>query len=98
VTDENGRPRLDREPSGYDARLRWSPSPGAAAYRVLWREAWSPDWQNERTVGDATELVLPGVSIDDFVFGVAALDAVGNESLVSAYVNAPRPETEVKTR
>jgi len=98
VTDERGRPRLDREPSGYDARLRWDKSPGAAAYRVFWREAWSPDWQHERTVPDSTELVLPDVSIDDFVFGVAALDAAGHESLVSAYVNPSRPEADIKTR
>src|SRR5262249_11349472 len=60
-----GGPRLGREPSGYDAHLRWDKAPGAVAYRVFWREAWSPDWQNERTVADAAELVLPDVSIDD---------------------------------
>ena len=34
--------------------------------------------------------VLPGLSIDDYVFGVAAIGADGNESLVAAYVNPPR--------
>ena len=42
VDDERGRPLLDRQPSGYDARLRWAASPGAAGYRVFWREAWAP--------------------------------------------------------
>jgi hypothetical protein len=98
VTEERGRPRLDREPSGYDARLRWEKSPGAVGYRVFWREAWTPDWQHERTVPDSSELVLPDVSIDDYVFGVAALDVLGHESLVSAYVNPSRPEAEIKTR
>ena len=97
VADERGRPRLGRQPSGYDARLQWAASPGAAGYRVFWREAWSPDWQHERTVGGVTELVLPNVSIDDFVFGVAALDADGHESVVAAYVNTPRPELPIKT-
>jgi hypothetical protein len=97
VVDERGRPRLGRQPSGYDARLQWSASPGAAGYRVFWRDAWSPDWQHERAVGSATELVLPGVSIDDFVFGVAAVDADGHESVVAAYVNPPRPEIPIKT-
>jgi hypothetical protein len=97
VDDERGRPLLSREPSGYDARLRWKAAAGAAGYRIFWREAWTPDWQFERTVGEVTEVVLPGVSIDDFVFGVAALDAAGNESLVSAYVNPNRPETPIKT-
>jgi len=97
VADERGRPRLGRLPSGYDARLQWSPSAGAAGYRVFWRDAWSPDWQHERAVGNVTEVVLPNVSIDDFVFGVAALDVDGHESVVSAYVNPPRPEVPVKT-
>jgi peptidase M28-like protein len=98
VVDERGRPLLDRQPSGYDARLRWQAAPGAAGYRVFWREAWAADWQHERTVGGVTELVLPGLSIDDHVFGVAALGPGGHESLVAAYVNPPRPEERIRTR
>jgi hypothetical protein len=97
VMDERGRPLLTREPSGYDARLRWRASPGAVGYRIFWREAWTPDWQFERTVGNLTEVVMPSVSIDDFVFGVAAVDADGHESLVSAYVNPNRPDAPVQT-
>ena len=74
-----------------------SASAGAAAYRIFWREAWTPDWQFERTVGNVTDLVMPSVSIDDFVFGVAAVDAEGHESLVSAYVNPNRPDAPVQT-
>lgn len=98
VADERGRPLLDRQPSGYDARLRWQASPGAAGYRVFWRDAWTADWQHERTVGGVTELVMPGLSIDDHVFGVAAFGPGGHESLVAAYVNAPRPEERIRTR
>jgi hypothetical protein len=97
VVDERGRPLLTREPSGYDARLRWKSSSGATGYRIFWREAWTPDWQFERTVGNVTELVMPSLSIDDFVFGVAAVDAEGHESLVSAYVNPNRPDVPVQT-
>jgi hypothetical protein len=97
VVDERGRPLLGRDPSGYDAHLRWQASTGAAAYRVFWREAWTPDWQFERTVGNVTELVMPSLSIDDFVFGVAAVDGDGHESLVSAYVNPSRPDAPVQT-
>ena len=32
-----------------------SPAPGAAAYRLYWREAWAPDWQQSQLVGDVTE-------------------------------------------
>ena len=97
VVDERGRPLLTREPSGYDARLRWSASPGATGYRVFWREAWTPDWQFEQQVGNVTELVLPSVSIDDFVFGVAAVDGEGHESLASPYLNPNRPDTPIQT-
>ena len=64
---------------------------------VYWREAWSPDWQHSRAVGNVTDLVLSDVSIDDFVFGVAALDADGHQSVVAAYVNPPRAEVPIKT-
>jgi hypothetical protein len=61
----------------------------------FWRPAWNPDWTHEQRVS-AEELTLPGVSIDDFVFGVAALDGAGNESLVAAYVAPVRPAPEIK--
>jgi hypothetical protein len=97
VNSERGQPRLSREPSGYDAKLQWTASPGAAAYRVFWREAWGPDWQHEMLVGNVTELVMANVQIDDFVFGVAAVDAAGHESVVRPYVTAPRLEPAIKT-
>ena len=81
---------LSRQPSGYDARLRWEASPGAAGYKVFWRDAWAPDWQHELYVGNVTEFVFPNKNIDDHVFGVAAVDAAGHESTISAYVMAPR--------
>jgi len=90
VKDNKGAPLLDRLPSGYDAHLRWTAAPGAAGYRIFWREAWAPDWQHEAYVGDVTEYTLPHANVDDWVFGVAAVDADGHESTVSAYV-APSP-------
>ena len=90
IVTEKGRPAIARGASGYDADLRWQASPGAVGYRIFWREAWTPDWQHEMTVGVVTQALLPGLSIDDYVFGVAAIGADGHESLVSAYVNPPR--------
>ena len=97
VTSERGQPQINRQPTGYDANLRWTASPGAVAYRIFWREAWGPDWQHELLVGNATQMILPNMQIDDFVFGVAAVDAEGHESLVTPYVSTPRPGTPVKT-
>ena len=85
VTNERGGPMLDRRPSGYDAHLRWNASPGAAGYRIFWREAWAPDWQHELYVGNVTDAVLPHANIDDWVFGIAAVDAQGHESTASVY-------------
>jgi hypothetical protein len=81
---------LSRGSSGYDARLRWEASPGAAGYRIFWRKAWGPDWEHELYVGNVTEFTLPDKNIDDHVFGVAAVGAGGHESTISAYVMNPR--------
>jgi hypothetical protein len=86
-----------REPSGYDAKLRWNAAPGASAYRIFWREAWGPDWQHDILIGNVTEVVLPNIQIDDYVFGVAALDAAGHESVVAAYVSPARAPITVQT-
>jgi len=96
VTSERGQNLLTRGKSGYDADMRWAASPGAVAYRVYWRDTWSNDWQRSQTIGNVTQFVLPNVSIDDFVFGVAAISADGHESLVSAYVSPVRRSSEVK--
>jgi hypothetical protein len=84
-----GQPLLGRGEGGYDATLRWTSSPGASGYKVVWREAWAPDWKYSRSVTDTT-LVFRDLTIDDYVFGVAAVGPGGHESLVSAYVLPPR--------
>ena len=96
VAGTNGVPRLARGASGYDADLQWKASPGAVAYRVYWRSGWSLDWEHTQTVGNVTQFVLPNVSIDSYVFGVAALGPDGHESLIRAYVAAPRVVDDVK--
>jgi peptidase M28-like protein len=98
VTSERGQPLISRAPSGYDANLRWNAAPGAVAYRIFWREAWGPDWQHDLLVGNVTNVVLPNAQIDDLVFGVAAVDAGGHESLVAAYVTPPRAGTPIRTQ
>ena len=89
---------LSRGPSGYDAAMQWQASEGAVAYRVYWRTAWSNDWEKSQIVGNITRFTLPNVSIDDYVFGVAAIGADGAESLVSAYVSPVRRMQEIKVR
>jgi hypothetical protein len=96
VTGSNGAALISRDPSGYDATLRWTASNNAAGYRVYWRDTWSNDWQHELTIGNVTLYTLPNVSIDDYVFGVSAIGPDGHESLISAYVAAVRKVPEIK--
>jgi len=93
VVTDRGVPTIDRRPSGYDAHLRWAASPGAVGYKVFWRTAWTQDWEHEIAVGNVTEFTFPKANIDDWVFGVAAVDAAGHESTISAYVAAPRRDS-----
>jgi hypothetical protein len=96
TANDRGQPQIGRQPSGYDASLRWTASEGAVAYRVYWRDTWSPNWQHDQLAGNVTEFVLPSVSIDDFVFGVSAVGPDGHESVVSAYVSPQRRDPDVK--
>lgn len=98
VATNGGTATLGRGQSGYDAALQWQPSPGAAGYRVYWRDTWSNDWQRSQYVGNVTRFAFPNVSIDDYVFGVAAVSADGHESLVSAYVSPVRRMQPIKLR
>lgn len=96
VTNDRGANMLSRDPSGYDATMRWVASPGAAAYRIYWRDTWNNDWEFSQTVGNVTQYTLKNVNIDDFAFGVSAIGADGQESLVSSYVSPVRAGTPIK--
>ena len=60
--------------------LTWEPSPGAAAYEVVWRSTKAPDWEYVQTVSSGTRATLK-VSKDNVIFGVRAVDAAGHRSL-----------------
>jgi hypothetical protein len=66
----------------YDTTVSWQPVPGAARYTVWWRDTTAPQWQHARDAGSADSLVLKGVNIDDWFFGVSAVSADGWESPV----------------
>ncbi len=65
-----------------DTTLTWSPSPGAASYRVWWRETTAPFWTQSRDAGSATTLTLKTINIDDYFYGVSAVSADGYASPV----------------
>jgi Zn-dependent M28 family amino/carboxypeptidase len=63
-----------------DTTLTWEPSPGAAAYEVVWRSTNAADWEYVQTVSSGTRATLK-VSKDNVIFGVRAVDAAGHRSL-----------------
>lgn len=65
--------------------VRWEAVKDAAAYRVHWRRADRSDWTDSKLVPSeaGTELVLPGIIVDDNFFGVSAVSADGAESVVT---------------
>ena len=74
-----------------DTTVSWQPAPGAAGYRIRWRQADKGDWTDSRDVAaDATTVKLDGVNIDHHFFGVSALSASGQESLVTFAGPTPR--------
>ena len=80
-----------------DTTVKWIPVPGAAGYRVWWRSTTAPQWTHSRWAGDASQLVLGGIPIDDYFFGVSAVSDEGYESPVvfpgpaGAFVSEPPP-------
>ncbi len=72
-----------------DTTLRWraNAEPDLAGYRILWRAPDEALWRHSLNVGNVTRHTLKGISKDNFVFGVVALDRDGNASPASF----PRP-------
>ena len=69
--------------------FRWTANtePNVTGYRVVWRETTASFWQKFEDVGNVTRTTVYGVSKDNVVFGLQAIDKDGNVS-VATY---PRP-------
>nr|MCU0618484.1 peptidase M28 [Gemmatimonadaceae bacterium] len=65
--------------------LRWQPVAAAdlAGYRIYWRRPEEATWTRSVWVGNVTEHTLRNVIIDNYFFGVAAVDKDGHESMVA---------------
>jgi hypothetical protein len=92
-------PNLGRGKGLSDAVLRWKdehPPEDLAGYVVVMRPTTSPYWEHEIFVGKVNEYTLPGLSIDEVILGVKAVNKDGNESLVSPYVALPYPRPKLE--
>jgi Zn-dependent M28 family amino/carboxypeptidase len=65
-----------------DTVLSWTASPGAAGYKVWWRETTAPFWTESRPAGAGATATLKDINIDDYFFGVSAVSADGYASPV----------------
>jgi hypothetical protein len=68
-----------------DTDLQWSAGsePDIAGYEIVWRETTSPLWTHSRAVGKVTQATIPGISKDDYLFGVRVVDTHGHRSPVA---------------
>lgn len=68
--------------------LEWPAVPGAATYSVWRRRTDAPAWEAQPVVADTaqTSVKLDGVRGDDWLFGVSAKAADGNESPIASAV------------
>jgi Peptidase family M28 len=75
--------QLEATGSTSDAILRWDANKEAdvAGYQIVWRETTAPFWQNRVAVGNVTRFTVKGVSRDNYLFGVQAVDKDGNMSV-----------------
>jgi hypothetical protein len=84
--------QLETTGSTNDAILRWDANKETdiAGYQIVWRETTAPFWQNKVAVGNVNRFTIKGVSRDNYLFGVQAVDKDGNAS-VAVFPKPYRP-------
>jgi Peptidase family M28 len=75
-----------------DTKVEWSQVTGATRYRIYVRKADQPNWGPAVEVDNAaaTSHILEGVIVDDHFVGVSAVNASGNESIITFAGLPPR--------
>ena len=59
-----------------DTAVSWKSAPGAASYRVWWRDSTAPRWEHSQDA-TGTSTVLKDVLLDDWLVGVSSVSAEG---------------------
>lgn len=66
-----------------DTTMRWEPNrePDLAGYRIVWRDTTAAQWEQALDVPkDTTRYTIKGVSKDNVIFGLEAVDTAGHAS------------------
>jgi len=66
-----------------DTTMRWAANtePDLAGYRIVWRDTTAPQWEHALDVPkETTRYTIKGVSKDNVIFGLEAVDAGGHAS------------------
>jgi Peptidase family M28 len=68
-----------------DTSLEWQPNtePDLAGYEIVYRDTTEPYWSRVIPVGNVTSFTVKGITKDNFLFGVRAVDTDGNRSVVT---------------
>jgi len=68
-----------------DTSLEWQPNtePDLAGYEIVYRDTNAPYWEHSIPVGNVTSFTVKGITKDNFLFGVRAIDRDGNRSVVT---------------
>jgi hypothetical protein len=73
-----------------DTDLQWAPNsePDLDHFEIVWRDTTAAMWEHSRAVGNVTKYTVQGLSKDNFIFGVVAVDKEGHRSPAAF----PRPK------
>jgi len=68
-----------------DTTLQWQPNtePDLAGYEIVYRDTTEPTWSHVIDVGNVTHFTVVGITKDNYLFGVRAVDTDGNRSVVT---------------
>ena len=75
-----------------DTQLTWDANkePDIAGFEIVWRDTTEVVWTHSRAVGNVKNYTMKGMSKDNYVFGVRAVDKEGNRSPVTHPKPQPR--------
>jgi hypothetical protein len=76
-----------------DTPIKWDANkePDLAGYEIVWRDTTEATWTHSQAVGNVQAFTMKGMSKDNFLFGVRAVDKDGNRSPVTYPRPLPRP-------